>query len=86
MTQIFNDGKYTVFLENIKQLKEGDKIHITTSEFPYDCRRGCFMNQLNHCAKIEAKVLHEDLSEYVPEKSTNGGCYAYALLEVIKIL
>lgn len=85
-TRLFSDGIYTVWAENIHQLKEGDIIYLTTSEFDYDCMCGCFMRNIRNSAEVEVEILNEDLSEYVPGKSTNGGCYAYAAAKVTKII
>lgn len=84
--KVFNDGEYTVWSEKINELKKGDIIHLTTSEFEYDCIYGCFMKDISRCARVKVKILNEDLTEYVPEKSCNGGCYGYAAAEVLEVL
>lgn len=84
--QIFNDGVYTVYSEKIDQLKKGDTIYLTTSDLEYDCIYGCFMTNLRKHKKVEVEIIYEDLSEYVPEKSRTGGCYAYASAKVIDII
>lgn len=84
--QLFNDGVYTVYSEKIDQLKPGDIIYLTSSELDYDCIYGCFMNNLRKHRDVEVEIIYEDLSEYVPEKGRNGGCYAYASAKVIDII
>ena len=34
----------------------------------------------------QVKILMEDLSEYVPEKSHNGGCYGFASAKVVEVI
>ena len=84
--KLFNDGEYIVWAEHINDLKVGDKIYLTTSEFEYDCMCGCFMKDIYRCAKVKVKILHEDLSEYVQGKHLNGGWYGFATAEVLEIL
>lgn len=84
--EVFEDGIYTVWAENIKQLKPGDTIYLTTSAFEYDCMCGCFMKDIRSHATVKVEILHEDLSEYVPEKSCTGGAYGFAAAKVLKIL
>lgn len=84
--QLFNDGVYTVYSEKIDQLKPGDIIYLTSSELDYDCIYGCFINNLRKHRDVEVEIIYEDLSEYEPEKSRNGGCYAYASAKVLEII
>ena len=84
--KVFEDGEYIVWSEKINELKKGDIIYLTTSELSYDCIYGCFMTDISRCARVNVRILNEDLSEYVPEKSTNGGCYGYAAAEVLEVL
>ncbi|WP_407420703.1 hypothetical protein [Methanobrevibacter sp.] len=56
----FKDGEYTVWAENIQQLKPGDVIFLTTSEKEYDCMCGCFMNDIPRCARVNVEILNED--------------------------
>ena len=86
VNEFFQDGVYTVWAENISELKPGDTIYLTTSDFMYDCMCGCFMNDIRGHADVDVVILSEDLSEYVPEKSSTGGAYAYAAARVLKIL
>ena len=85
-TGIFSDGEYLVYSEKINELKTGDIIYLTTSEFMYDCIYACFMKDIRRSARVKVKILLEDLSEFVPGKCVNGGCYGFASAEVLEIL
>ena len=84
--EVFQDGRYTVYSEKIDTIQPGDIIYLTTSEFSYDCVYAVFMNGIRKSADVKVKILMEDLSEYVPEKSHNGGCYGFASAEVVKVI
>lgn len=59
----FQDGEYTVWADNIQQLKPGDVIFLTSSEREYDCMCGCFMNDIPRCARVKVEILNEDQTE-----------------------
>ena len=84
--KVFSDGEYTVYSEKADEIKAGDIIYLTTSEFMYDCVYGVFMKGIRRSVRVKVEILNEDLSEYVPGKSNNGGCYGYASAKVIKVL
>ena len=84
--EVFEDGVYTVWAENIRNLEVGDKIYLTTSNLEYDCMCGCFMNGIRGSRTVQVKILFEDLSEYDPRRCNDGGCYGFATAEVLKIL
>lgn len=84
--KIFEDGRYTVWAENINKLKPGDVIYLTTSAFMYDCMCGCFMDDIRGSATVEVEILNEDLSEYDESKCRTGGCYAFAAAKVLRIV
>lgn len=71
-----------------EKLERGDKIYLINSncEFTYDSTTGGFCN-LSDVEEyiVEVEILEEDLSEYRPEKSNNGGCYAYATATVVEV-
>ena len=83
---LFKNGEYIVYSEKANDIKPGDIIYLTTAEFMYDCVYGVFMNGIRRSADVEVKILMEDLSEYVPEKSHNGGCYGFASAEVRRVI
>jgi len=82
--KLFQDGIYTVYSEKADEIKPGDIIYLTTSEFMYDCVYGVFMKDIRKSVKVEVEILNEDLSEYVPGKHLTGGCYGYAAAEVLE--
>ena len=86
MGEVFEDGTYTVYSEKIDEIKPGDIIYLTTSEFEYDCVYGCFMNGIRGSADVEVEIMNEDLSEYNPDKCKNGGCHGFAAAKVLKIM
>ena len=55
-------------------------------EFEYDAVKAAFVNDLMYAYIVELELLETDLSNYVPEKSNNGGCYAFAECKVKKII
>jgi|GEM_PF-2313801 len=75
----FTDGEYTVWAENIQQLKKGNVIFLTTSDREYDCMCGCFMNDIPRCARVQVEILNE-------EPAQDGIVYASAkVLEVLEV-
>ncbi len=83
---VFEDGTYIVRSEKADEIKQGDIIYLTTSEFSYDCVYGCFMNDIRKSVEVKVEILNEDLSEYVPGKHSNGGCYGYAAAKVVEVV
>lgn len=77
---------YIEFNEDV-ELKVGDMVSTTTSEFPYDNYYGVFANRedLTMCADVEVKYTHSDYSEYDPRTCRNGGSYGYDYYVVTKI-
>ena len=74
--EIFSDGKYVV--ESSVPLYRGDEVFLTSAtDFEYDAGYGCF-NSTQFTYEVELTIVNEDLSEYDPAKSRNGGCYAFA--------
>ncbi len=84
--EVFQDGRYTVYSEKIDTIQPGDIIYLTTSELSYDCVYAVFMKGIRKSADVEVEILMEDLSEYVPEKSHNGGCYGFASAKVVNVI
>ena len=79
---VFEDGVYTVWSNS--DVKIGDEVELTTSELDFDCVEGIFEPTLR-CFTIEAKIVEEDLSSYIPEHSCNGGAYGYATAKVLEV-
>ena len=72
---------------NEVELKVGDVVSTTTSDFPYDNYYGVFANRedLTQYAEVEVKYTHSDYSEYDERTCRNGGNYGYDYYVVTKI-
>lgn len=72
---------------NEVELKEGDVVSTTTSEFSYDNYYGCFVNsdELTQYADVEVEYHHSDYSEYDSRTCRDGGNYGYDYYVVTKI-
>lgn len=71
-------------------LNPGDTVYLvnTNCEFPYDNVTGNFekhSHDLMYCFICDLKITETDLTGYEPEKSNNGGCYAFATAEVLEV-
>lgn len=84
--KVFENGVYNVYSEKADQIKPGDIIYLTTSEFPYDCVYAVFMKDIRRHAKVKVEILNEDLSEYVQGKHLNSGCYGFASAKVVEVI
>lgn len=80
---IFEDGTYVVWSN--EEIQVGDTVELTTAEMDFDAKTGYF-ESTHRCFDISAEILSEDLSEYVPERSNNGGRYGYAIAKVIDVV
>lgn len=73
-------------------IKAGDFICLVNSncEFEFDNRTGSFtgknFNSLMRCFVCKLELTDVDYSKFVPEKSNNGGCYAFATAKVLKVI
>ena len=86
---IFGDLSEKIVWSNDSILMTDDIITITNNncEFDFDSISGEFLTEPAYfCFKVELEILKVDTSNYVPEKSNNGGCYAFAQCKVVKIL
>ena len=84
---LFNKVTYNGLVKiKAEEIKTGDLIYLTTSDFEWDCGYGCFINNLRGSIDVRVEILNEDLSEYVPGKHSDGGCYAYATARVVEVL
>ena len=72
---------------NEVELKEGDVVSTTTSEFSYDNYYGCFVNseELTMYADVDVEHVRSDYSEYDPRTCRDGGNYGYDYYVVTKI-
>lgn len=63
----------------------GDVVATTTSEFDYNGLTHCFDREAKSYTECVVVKIGEDYSEYVPEKSCNGGCYGFDFYRVVEI-
>ena len=72
---------------NEVELKEGDVVSTTTSEYSYDNYYGCFVNsdELTQYADVEVEYHHSDYSEYDSRTCRDGGDYGYDYYIVTEI-
>ena len=74
-------------LNNEVELKVGDVVSTTTSDFSYDNYYGVFANRedLTMYADVDVEYSHSDYSEYDPRTCRDGGNYGYDYYTVTKI-
>ena len=72
---------------NEVELKVGDVVSTTTSDFPYDNYYGVFANRedLTMYADVDVEFSNSDYSEYDPRTCRDGGDYGYDYYVVTKI-
>ena len=72
---------------NEVELKVGDVVNTTTSDFPYNNYYGCFMSssELTMYADVDVEHVRSDYSEYDPRTCRDGGNYGYDYYVVTKI-
>lgn len=87
-TELFGDmEKHQVWTDE-ETLNEGQEIQLVNSncEFNFDNVTGQFENEdLMYCFICDLEIIDTYLDEYIPDKSNNGGCYAFATAKVLKI-
>ena len=79
--------KMIINFNNEVELKVGDVVSTTTSNFPYDNYYGVFANRedLTQYADVEVEHVRSDYSEYDPRTCRDGGNYGYDYYIVTKI-
>ena len=72
---------------NEVELKVGDVVSTTTSDFSYDNYYGCFVSssELTMYADVDVEYKYSDYSEYDPRTCRDGGDYGYDYYVVTKI-
>ena len=72
---------------NEVELKVGDVVSTTTSDFPYDNYYRSFVNaeELTAFADVEVEHVRSDYSEYDPCTCRDGGNYGYDYYVVTEI-
>ena len=87
--EIFGNLKEYHVWSDESDLKPDQTVYLVNKncEFPYDNITGTFtQNDLMYCYICELEIIETDLTEYLPEKSNNGGSYAFAECRVNKII
>lgn len=74
------------FCREDEEILVGDEVATTTSEFPYNSLTHSFDNEAVKCYVVLGERIGEDYSEFVAEKSTNGGCYGFDYFKVVEVL
>ena len=85
---IFGDLNRKTIWTDDPMLEPGQHIKITNSncEFEYDSIQMKFNKNLMYAFIVDLELLSVDLTGYVPDKSCNGGAYAFAECKVKKII
>ena len=85
---IFGDISQKLIWTDNPMLNVGDEITITNSncEFEFDVSKNEFSRNLMYAYIVDLDIIDIDIKDYVPEKSNNGGCYAFATCKIKKIL
>ena len=86
--EIFGDLENFIIRTNSpEEIKEGANIRIVNSncEFEYDSINNSFDDELYHAFVVDINIIKTDVEDYVPSKSNNGGCYAFADAVIMKV-
>ena len=85
---VFGDLSRKTIWTDDPLLEPGQTVRITSSicEWEYDSIQKKFNKKLMYAFIVDLELLKMDLSDYVPERSNNGGCYAFADCRVKKII
>lgn len=87
-----NDENFRINTTYPDKVKKGSIILLPNRncEFRYDSVLGVFYTplpaELMFDFVIKGEIIDTDLSDYVPEKSNNGGKYGFATVKVLEIL
>ena len=88
LESIFGDLSRKVIWSNDSLLSEGDFVVIPNSncEFEYDSIEQKFVESTIYAFVVDLEIIDVDLTNYIPEKSSNGGKYGFASCKVRKII
>lgn len=78
--------KITVWHNPEDEILKGDYVSTTTSEFSWNGLEDCFDGTATDFTEVIAVQYDEDMSNYIPEKSRNGGAYGYRYYIVVEVL
>lgn len=79
-------NKIVVFCKEDENVRVGDEVVLTTSEFNFNSLTGCFDVEAIKGTVVLAEHIGEDYSKFVAEKSSNGGCYGFDYFKVVEIV
>ena len=85
---IFGDlDNYVIRTNYPEEIVEGKRISIVNPncEFEFDSITHVFDKNIYYAFIVELKLLNVNVNGYVPDKSDNGGHYAFADAEIIEI-
>ena len=68
-------------------VKTGDFVTLVNNncEFEFDNVRAVFEDNLLYIFNVKLELLEVDYSEFEPDKSNNGGKYAFATCRVVEV-
>ena len=82
---MFENGKYIIKSSKNPQKEDIIEITNTNCEFDFDSYLGRFSNDNLKSFEVELEIIDQDLSNYIDNKSNNGGAYAFALARIKNI-
>lgn len=70
-----------------EDVKEGDIVTLVNSncEFEFDNYYGCFEKNILYYYIVDLELVETDLTNFIVEKSNNGGNYGFAKCKVLKV-
>ena len=86
-SDVFGNLKGYHITTDAETVNIGDEVTITNNncEFSFDNIFGVFQTDLIFEYTVDLELLETDYSEFIPDKSNNGGKYAYATCKVVKV-
>lgn len=84
---IFGNFKDMNITTDEEIVQKGDFVTLTNSncEFEFDNIRAVFEDNLLYIFNVKLELLEVDYSEFEPDKSNNGGKYAFATCRVVEV-
>ena len=84
---VFGNLKGYHITTDAETVRVGDTVTLVNNncEFEFDNIFGVFNTDLYFVYIADLELVGVDYSEFVPDKSNNDGCYAYATAKVVKV-